>query len=624
MNKLLLFVLFPAFAFGQIPTGYYDSAAGLSGYALKSKLHEIISQKTYSYNYSDLNNLYANTDLDHYYENDSSVLDIYSEIPTGPDAYSYNLTQNIGSASAEGQGWNREHGMPQSTFYGIYPMYSDLNYVIPTDAYINQRRSNYPYARNNASVMTFTNGSKLGKSTTPGYSNTVYEPIDEFKGDVARFLLYFTVRYEGSLNIFNHLVSTAVLDGTEERGYDEWYINMLKEWNTLDPVSQREIDRNNATYLIQKIRNPLIDHPEYVNMIWSEVADTVAPAAPTNLTGTIGNESFAKLSWEPSVSPNILGYQIFQDGNYIGYSKTNEFIADRLLASSNNNFTVKAYNKGFLLSPDSNLWSVTTASIDALSKDLMITKYIEGSTNNTAIEITNKTGHDVNLTNYYLSIQFKGANNTYYFSDTYKLEGKILAGESKVIVNPKSTFADFAPSQGDFVTNATPMTFTGTQYVELSYGKKYLKTVSTSNYDMAYTTVDAVGFKDTSNTNNNISLYRNTSVTDPRADFTISEWTTFPSNYTTGLGEDIFMEVSDEVFASDIQAYPNPVTQDKIFLKGTGITNLANVQIVDTAGRTLITEKNPFRNKNFVDVSKLSAGIYFLQIGKQTIKFIKL
>jgi len=621
MKKHLLLLLFPAFAFSQIPAGYYDAASGLSGYELKSRLHEIITQKVYSYHYSNVIGLYVNTDLDHYYENDGTVLDIYSENPTGPDAYNYDLTQNISSASAEGQGWNREHGVPQSTFYGNYPMYSDLNYLIPTDAYINQRRSNYPYARNNGSSYTFTNGSKLGKSTTPGYTNTVYEPIDEFKGDVARYLLYFIVRYEGSLNNFNYLVSTATLDGTEEKGYKDWYITMLKEWNALDPVSQREIDRNNAVFAIENVRNPFIDHPEYVNMIWSETPDTVAPEAPASLSAAETGESYIKLQWQPSSSPNVLGYRIFQDGEYIGYTRSNTFFADRLSASTSYNFTVKAYNKGFLFSPESNVLSAATLSSDNLAKDLMITKYIEGSTDNTAIEITNKTGHEVVLNNYYLSIQFKGANNTYYFSDHYQLEGKILPGESKVIVNAKSSFPDFPVSQGDFITNSTPMTFTGTQYIELSYGKKYLKTQSTNNYAMGYTSVDAVGFKDISNSNNNKSLYRNTNVTDPTINFDISEWTEHPNNYTNGLGENL--AVSENIFAENILIYPNPVSGNTLYIKGKNPEKVHQIQIFDISGKLLKTENNPFRNKNSIDVSTLNSGIYLLKIDNKTLKFIK-
>ena len=638
MKKQFLFLLFPAFAFSQIPAGYYDAAAGLSGYELKSKLHEIISQKIYSYNYSDIAGLYAYTDLDKTYENDGTILDIYSENPNGADAYNYDLTQNISSASAEGQGWNKEHGMPQSTFYGTYPMYSDMNYLIPTDARINQLRSNYPYARTtglpangishdcnkpNTTPCIASNGSKLGKSITPGYTNTVYEPIDEFKGDVARYLLYFVVRYEGSLNKFNYLLSTSPLDGTEEKGYEDWYINMLKEWNALDPVSQREIDRNNDVFALENVRNPFIDHPEYVDMIWSGNSETTAPEAPVSLSASEVGESFVKLQWQPSSSQNVLGYQIFQDGEYIGYTKTNTFFVDRLDASSTHNFTVKAYNNGFLFSQESNLVSATTSASDHLAKDLMITKYIAGSPDNNAIEITNKTGHEVVLNNYYLSIQFKGVNDTYYFSDNYQLEGTILPGESKVIVNTKSSFPDFPVSKGDFITNAPPLTFTGYQYIELAYGKKYLKTVSTNNYDMSYTTVDAVGIKNETNANYNKSLYRNQDVSDPNINFTESEWTTHAKDYTQGLGDDSLAVSDQPISENNMMIYPNPVSGNTLYIKGKDLEKIQKIQIFDISGKMLKSENQPFRTKNSIDVSLLKSGIYLLKTENKILKFIK-
>ncbi len=621
--KKILFPIFlvPFFCFSQIPSGYYDAATGLSGYALKSKLHDIISKKTYSYNYSDVNDFYATTDLDKYYENDNTVLDVYSEIPTGTDSYNYNLTQNVGSASAEGQGFNREHGMPQSTYYGIYPMYSDIHYLIPADAFINQKRSNYPYARNNGSNTIFSNGSKLGSSTTPGYSNLVYEPIDEFKGDIARYLLYFATRYQGSLSTFNYMLSTCPLDGSEEKAYEDWYITMLKDWNTLDPVSQREIDRNNAVYAIEKTRNPFIDHPEYVNMIWSETTDTIAPNAPTNLVASQTGESFVTLNWQPSTDTDILGYKIYVNGVLTDYTSTNSITIDRLTAATTYNFTVKAYDKGYLLSTDSQV-SATTLGSDTFAKDLMITKYIEGSTNNTALEIMNKTGHEVKLTNYYLSIQFKGANNTYYFSDTYKLEGKIAPNQRIVVVNPKSTFVDFPASNGDFVTSGTPMNFTGTQYIELSYGTKYLKTVSTNNYDMNYVTVDAVGFKDTSNTNGNVSLYRNDDVTDPNVNFTISEWTPHTSNYTVNLGVDSVLATS-EMFADNTQRiYPNPA-QDQLYILGKNTSSISRAEIYDLSGRLMNSYQQPFKNTNSISVINLKSGVYVLKLDSKDYLFIK-
>ena len=624
------------FSLAQIPTGYYSGTEGLSGYALKSKVHDIISQQIYSYLYSQIAPFYANTDLDKYYENDGTILDIYSERPLAADAYNYNVTQNISSATAEGQGFNKEHGMPQSTFYGIYPMYSDIHYLIPADARINQLRSNFPYARNNGAAnncdspnntpCTTTNGGKLGKSTTPGYTNTVFEPIDEFKGDIARYLLYFVTRYEGNLDLYNHQLSTSPLDGSEEKGYEDWYITMLKDWNTLDPVSQREIDRNNAIYAIEHIRNPFIDHPEWVNLIWSETPDSVAPQAPTNLSVTQTGESFITLSWSPSPDSDVLGYKIYVNGIYKTFSKTNSITVDRLTPSTAYNITVKAYDKGYLLSGDSNIATSTTLATDNLAKDLMITKYIEGTTSstndiyNTALEITNLTGHDVDLRNYYLNIQFK-SGTSYYLSDPYELEGKITAGQTMVIINPKSNFSNFSPSQAKFVTNSTPLTFTGSQYVELSYGTKTIKTVSTNNYEMIFETVDAVGVKDTTNANGNISLYRNPNVKDPNVNFTISEWTTYPMNYSDGLGT-FLGTCNPQDKKPEISVFPNPV-KDFLNVMVYNANKISKIQIFDMLGNLVLEINKSIVSNTSIDVSQLKPGVYIIKTDFASEKFIK-
>ncbi|HAI81611.1 MAG TPA: endonuclease I, partial [Chryseobacterium sp.] len=325
---LLLCFLLPALVFSQIPAGYYDGTSSLTGYALKTKLHEIISSKNINWHYGDLTEFYNKTDLDKYYDHDASnttiLLDIYSEIPNGPDVYEYTVANLTGSANAEGQGWNREHMMPQSTFNSNYPMYSDLFYVIPTDARINQLRSNYPYGiakTTTAPFYTFTNGSRISANGTPGsgYTGRVYEPIDEFKGDIARSLLYFAVRYEGKLGLFNYYNGTSAandrspLDGTEEKAFEDWYLAMLLQWHNQDPVSQREIDRNNEVYALQKNRNPFIDYPQWVNAIWNQTANSLEPEAPTNLSITQTSAYFVNLSWTPSPDADVIGYKIYQN-----------------------------------------------------------------------------------------------------------------------------------------------------------------------------------------------------------------------------------------------------------------------------------------------------------------------
>jgi endonuclease I len=286
MKKIftLSFILSALTGFAQIPAGYYNTATG-TGYALKTQLHNIIDGHN-DQGYSGLYTTYVLSDKDLYYENNGSILDIYSEKPAGPDSYEYfygSAQQDDGSGgTAEGQKFNREHIIPQSYFGSVTPMYSDAHFILPTDKYVNAQRGNLPFGRVGTANYTTTNGSKRGTNLNSGYSagftGVVFEPIDEFKGDVARMFFYFITRYEGQLAGFYNSVdggstqSKAMFDGTENHALSDTFLSILLTWNNNDPVSQREIDRNNAIYGRQNNRNPYIDHPEYIQTIWGTVA----------------------------------------------------------------------------------------------------------------------------------------------------------------------------------------------------------------------------------------------------------------------------------------------------------------------------------------------------------------
>ncbi len=624
MKRLLfLSALIPVLSFAQIPAGYYDGASALSGYALKTKLHEIISAKNINWNYGDLTAFYNQTDLDRYYDHTASnttiLLDIYSEIPDGPDAYEYTTANIIGSANAEGQGWNREHMMPQSTFNSNYPMYSDMFYVIPTDARINQLRSNYPYGKaGSTNHYTFTNGSKISNNGTPGsgYTGRVYEPIDEFKGDVARSLLYFSVRYEGKLSSFNYFNGTSAandrspLDGTEEKAFENWYINLLLQWHNQDPVSQKEIDRNNAVYSIQKNRNPFIDHPEWVNIIWTQTPDGSAPQPPVNLNVQQTSAYFVNLSWSAPADSDLLGYKIYQNGVLVATTKNTSITIDHLEPSASYNFTVKAYDNGYLESPDSNLITVTTLANDIYAKDLMITKYLEGSLNNKAIEITNKTGHPVNLNKYRLSVQFYNSSaGNYYFPDPYELEGMVQDNETFVVLNPNANFSCITNEEAKFVTAAPQLTFSGSQYLELRY---------------ASTTVDAIGTPNLNNyeTLGDVSLYRSAAVNQPNSTFTLSEWQIKPTDYCEDLGSLATNSVNANS-SEPYSVYPNPVVGNTLYIKGNQLQNIKQISVIDLSGKLLKVKNQPFKNTNALDVGGLKSGVYLLKIDEFTLKFIK-
>ena len=287
-NLLLLFVLFfylPLKA--QVPAGYYDNASGKQGEALKTSLHAIIGTHD-AISYSELWTAFSSTDK----REDGYVWDMYSDVPGGTPAYEFTFSQDqCGNYQGEGDCYNREHSFPKSWFNDATPMYTDLFHIYPTDGYVNGRRSNYPYGETGIPTYTSSNGSKLGPSSFPGYGGIVFEPIDSFKGDFARTYFYMVTCYENLLPGW----SSEMLDGSTYPAFTSWAVNILLEWNDLDPVSKKERDRNNVIFnQFQHNRNPFIDHPEFAGLIWEQaVSPLVFTSDPVTeaYSGTVYNYS---------------------------------------------------------------------------------------------------------------------------------------------------------------------------------------------------------------------------------------------------------------------------------------------------------------------------------------------
>jgi endonuclease I len=251
--------------FSQVPPGYYNPANGLSGSQLQQALHNIIDDHdTQSYGY--LWNAFEETDK----KPNGKVWDMYSDVPGGTPPYQFTFfSDQCGNYGGEGDCYNREHSFPRSWFGGdVYPMFSDLFHLYPTDGYVNGKRGSFPYGEVGNATWTSMNGSKVGSNTYPGYNGTVFEPIDAYKGDFARTYFYMATRYLGEDNGWP---GSPMVNGSQPK---EWALNMLFEWHQDDPVDQKEGDRNNAVYDIQENRNPFIDHPEYVNAIWFNTSVT--------------------------------------------------------------------------------------------------------------------------------------------------------------------------------------------------------------------------------------------------------------------------------------------------------------------------------------------------------------
>ena len=244
---------------GQAPANYYTSANGLTGNQLKVALHNIIKDHT-SISYAQIWNAFWSTDN----KGNGVVWDMYSDRPGGTPPYTYQLgTDQCGNYSGEGDCYNKEHSWPSSWFNDQNTPRTDLHHIFATDGYVNNRRSNFPFGEVQSASWTSRNGSKLGNSKTPGYTGKVFEPINEYKGDFARAIMYMSVRY------YTEDSGWGSSDMTNKSEIKPWAIAMLLRWNDQDPVSQKEIDRNNVIYNdYQHNRNPFVDHPEYARMIW--------------------------------------------------------------------------------------------------------------------------------------------------------------------------------------------------------------------------------------------------------------------------------------------------------------------------------------------------------------------
>jgi len=271
VKKIFTLLALIPLAAGAQPTGYYNSALGSNGSSLRNALHNIITNHT-SVGYSALWTYYAQTDA----KPNGKVWDIYSDKPGQTPPYQYTFgTNQCGNYNSEGDCYNREHTYPQSYFNSVEPMKSDMFQVYPTDGYVNGKRSDFMYGVVTNATYTSQNGSKLGANTYPGCpAGTAFEPIDSFKGDLARTYFYIATRYKGEDNGWS---TWEMANGAELK---PWAINMLLQWHHDDPVSQKEINRNNAIYGIQNNRNPFIDYPIFADCIWG-TADCSGLSATT-------------------------------------------------------------------------------------------------------------------------------------------------------------------------------------------------------------------------------------------------------------------------------------------------------------------------------------------------------
>ena len=259
---------------------YYEKIDGKSGKTLFDAVQTVTKVGYSSLGYDGLWTAFKTTDK----KNNGQVWDMYSDCN-----WTFGSDQ-CGSYSSECDCYNREHSIPKSWFGGSTSGPGcDIFHLVPTDGKVNGMRSNYAFGevssasytydgakKGSAKSITITGGNTIAGNTgtTISASGTVFEPRDEYKGDFARGYMGSLLRWAGEKAFTtgegSDIFTTTFTTGSF--GLTKYGVALLMKWHRQDPVSKKEIDRNNGIQQTQGNRNPFIDYPYLAEYIWGEKA----------------------------------------------------------------------------------------------------------------------------------------------------------------------------------------------------------------------------------------------------------------------------------------------------------------------------------------------------------------
>ena len=314
------------------PECSYENLNGMTSSALRKALCKDISQHT-MLSYNQIRGDKAKVDV----RADGKIWDIYS----GYDFYLSDYCSNIDIV--EGECYNREHVLPKSWWGGSTsePMYTDLHHVYSVDAMANDKRSAWIYDEVKSTSWSNNLGSKLGTSTNWS-GETAFEPVDEYKGDVARVYFYMLTCYmdkdftQGGKGYRYFSYSNGVCD------FQSKSLALMLKWHRQDPVSDKEVTRNAKVADLQGNENPFVVEPNLVEYIWGTMKGKpydcdgeVLPPDPGTVDGAITCQEARELALalvqgsQSSTEYVVVGYVTSLNGSYsTQYSSQTFWVAD--------------------------------------------------------------------------------------------------------------------------------------------------------------------------------------------------------------------------------------------------------------------------------------------------------
>ena len=550
LNILILLYWISTILFAEIPAGYYYKANNKYGYDLLNTLNIICSNGDFlSYGSGE-----GYTWEGFYYtdrNDDGSVIDMYSS------TIRYQTDFN------GVDGLHIEHSLPKS-WWGALENYAfrDLHHLFPADATTNITKNNLPLGE--VETATFDNGvSKIGTTSLYNSKEKCFEPADEYKGDFARAYFYVSTVY----NELSALWQSSMMQNNTYPVWNNEALDLLLKWHREDPISEKELKRQEAVYQIQHNRNPFIDYPEMVEHIWGNKKDIAislpketrpfltTPTAwtsieiPVSYTGTTTSKTirfeganFTKnikvallnKSTEITLSKTEITPQDITTGydlNLSIFSNETKTIIDTLLICTTDTIKIPiaaTFTDEFMITeteiinpisanitytelPNTQYYEITLRDApNNRTCDLMFSGYAEGSAYNKAISIYNGTGKPIDLKYYSLR---KQSNGTGELKLDYPLSGTVANNECYVIVSSRAneTLKAMAnhvvpsPLDEDNILN-----FNGNDVIGLYHNGILIDVIGEVNNSADW--------------GKDMSLKRNTSTISPNKDFNWNEW----------------------------------------------------------------------------------------------------
>lgn len=560
---LLLFVFFHVALWAVVPSGYYYFARNKSGANLKTALH----QHSFPLKVLDYGGGVGFTWEGFYYTDrlsDGTIIDMYSPVKRNTTDFNAVAEMHI------------EHSLPKS-WWGAHEnnAYKDLFHLYPADGVTNSTKNNLPLGEVTGVPALDNTVSKIGKNGFgTDYSESCFEPADEYKGDFARSYFYVSAIYENLAPLWN----SPMMDNNTYPVWKSWAIDLLLKWHRQDPVSDKELARIEAVYKIQGNRNPFIDYPALVEYIWGNNIDQVFPfpeetsaflltprsgenidfdvilqtdnrTRTLNLQGvninseisielknnTAGfslnkskvsaedavNATEIQITFTPTVAGTLRDTLIISGG---GLAETLQ-IPVKALATPNfitlepTEITPVGAKLQWISDPQASAYQLKVYQPDQAAGDLFISSYVEGSSWNKALEIYNGTGKTINLSGYSLRKQSNGQGS---FGSTLKLTGT-LPNNSTYLISHKSAGNEILLTKAALLTD-TLLQINGNDAIELVRNGVPIDRVGAANAGAdVYWGVD-------------LTLQRKNTITHPRTIYNSDEWNVLPIDSVAFLG----------------------------------------------------------------------------------------